>query len=1428
MALVDLLVELKATDWDGVEGLVALHVAAALGLRARLESSGSQRGRDGAFYDLQTGNPAHIDLEVKRYRPGNHPSPRMLLGELTQTRRARPATKLWILACTYAVSAATVDELQDEAFRSGFDVVVLDSGEGSIGPLDLLLAFRENVTLDWVERNYPSARSIWSKALAEVRAHPSYAVQVATIDELLRGRHSPGVAHQAARQWLIALVENRKSRQAGLNQALGRSDRAPSVDRPRLKLQWEDWLQRETHDASMLALLGLEGDGKTWTAVDILLEGKDYLPLVATSNLFDDGGAESLIAKLLARQCGGDEDRWRNILLKHNASWPRDKPLLLLIDGLNEAPSKRMDSVLADLLSAALAIRIKVVVTCRTPFWERSVEPLLERHRAQIQRLEVGPFERETEWPSARRLLGAGAERLPWSVLEALRNPRLWSFAYDLRDRLGGLSEITLEHLLVEHWRMRIAQRDDISVNPSAFSRLIAQCAESLLDDTAGTAAWELGELKTALARLVGSTDRLDAAIGEIRDGQYFHSTLNDQIQLRRDRVPAALGILLADRLLRAAECEDPRLGVGRAAAAFLYDLPASDRVELIVRTAVFALLARRQTQTLVPILLRHWVTLQNTTGDHFRAVSIAVAAAPAEAIRAIEDEASHDEFVAEAIGDLISALLSRRTRLNVRVVLKEACERWFGSFSMGSHRALTGAHPRLVQSPFDWVETLDDHAGAILAHLPINDWIDALVLWTIRRSVLDERRPESYRYDDQLCWLALTNETTHAEVADLLDRVKSRLNDLGWSDAKPLNALLNGDLFELGGRRYTQELSEPIEQENCTSVPPEMAGDLPGFKSIYADDSAATSEQWLSLERRVIDYDATLLAPFVGQLADEAFEVISGKENCGFGQFARDHCLLLGRNLLPALFEYASGAAEQGAAGFALAAIGVAVSDESLVPTMLAITNLDAFKIDTSTFIARLSGDDEELITVALTEQSSATLFRLLLCGRTGIALGQRLEKSLLDAVFTGVGEARQAALAVLAARGDQLTATAIAESSLTAADVVGASAGDDLSRLIVAGTDSPDYFALRRRVSALLLGEAAKIDGRPEAVRQLARDFDAIIAAQVEGGIEGLNPAVDFVSLAAARVRRHEDSGAMSSAGNDLQLTAAGTASVLALFADLAPDEIVRLRSVIDKLSPGALGNVENATRLVTVLAERSSPEVQLRWILELHSHDLRLTNFGSLNVSRHLLFAFRSQSQACHTVRDALADLAWTDDALLDIVCLAEIGGWNEWLTNWIDREETSGALARQARAVILRGWRAAEADVSHLCCVDRRNGFDRFFIDIALARSHRRVTMREHLRAFACASTDEEAWLAYRKLLSITDRRLEVEVAAPGWREALTGRRHAYHAVMSSDFEWLYRRNEGDLSRTFSGIVHPVAMGPWAIAPLYDGDSSLVDA
>lgn len=1409
MTLIELLRSVEPAGEGGLEGLVSRCIAAELGLVYRPEAAGPQAGRDAGLFDPRTGLSAHIDIEAKRYSDSTSLRKRELFGELTEARRARPDTRQWILVATRGVPAATYEAIRDEGFTFGLNVVFLDSPDNGRGSLETLLASRSSDALEWVRRHDPSREADWTAGLQLLAGATGFEFHAQDLQTLLAGGYSFRQALPGARQWLQERIDGHRQRTDKINQQLGRVGKAPHISRPSLEAQIGRWLERHA-GGQVLALLGGEGDGKTWAALDALMRAEGTVPLLITSNLFADSGADGVLAEALTRQCGGDYDHWRNLLVKNTGSWPVEFRLLLLVDGLNEAPSVQSELMIMDLLQGRWGSATDMIVTCRRPFWETRIEPTLRNISSQLAEVEVGPFDLLEEWPTALAHLGEAALSLPRSVTEALRNPRLWSFAFDLKDQIGGMGEITLERLLVEHWRMRRQERSDLSVDWKAFNLMVGQSVNELRQKAGGVSSLVgLGHLDRLLREMTGSSSDISRDLAEIQDGVFYDMTVDGRIQLRPERVPIALGLLLTQDVVSVAKERDPRMAAQRMAGRLLDDLPASDRVELILRTAVFATLALKGAALRVlPSLLRYWVGLQNREADFYHALAVVAAAAPLSVIEAIEDEKRDDEIVGEEILDeLVNVLIGRRDAQNVRAACLESTERWLKSVPAIRYGSMNYQGLGLLESSVALVETLDDSAAEFLAYRPPADWVNALVNWTRRSVVLDQVEPDRYKYALTLNWLGWCQSLDQEDIERLQ---KQAASTEGWSSdhGATLAALLQGGTF----RQYSlaQELGRsPWEEKQATAreiIAAAEGGKPPTteFSSQYRDESADSTEAWLQLEWALLDSRSELLEPTVRAHLQMALDELDHSEVGGFGQFARDHALLLGDEIIPLIKKYvekarASAIDRSGGffAGRAVAAGLVVTKPDDQVKYLFDLgLHAGVERLDLTGFEARDDFGD-----VPHRTDDSRYFTWMALVSRFGDAPATEAALAAYRRDLDGAVHGAVAMQALARLRDPGIVtrfAIDLAVSHLPRETWAPKAYAAVLSLSIV----PLGYMALRLRLRAEFLAQAAEADATPQALRALVFDFQRSLSRLLPlwtdfNSFDGIEAPPELLF----GDRRASHGVSLPETARALRLVEAAT-----------PGFIAHLAGVLDASHNDDLKAAEGTIFLLSALAELAGEGRAAGWLGRVNWTVPRSTHRG-LSVASPLVFSFTRNSQAAQQLREQMLRDAWTDGALADIACMARLEGHGAWLDHAIVQLLASNALNEKAKGILLSGF-----DGKHLT-LEQTNDYLSHAAQIAGLRSERLHDQRRVLRAYRDAPDNKQAWLAYRRLCQLADRRLIVELEIDkAWVQSLPRSRRIQLELMVADYERLFRRNEGLADRLFAGVATP-GIPPWAFLTPY---------
>lgn len=264
---------------DGFEGLTASLIDAATGGALRLLASGDQLGVDG-IADPVAVEPRRA-MQSKRYKESTPLDRTGLLGEMAAAHEAWPSIDCWILAATKSLHGTVARAVRLLAEEYGWGFVPLDWSEVAPG-------FPRLATLCAA---FPDIACRWG-AIAAVRAtldtlacKPEFpAARAALLAEL----RAADTGFAAARTAAISSMDTIFSDSAAARSIAGPSPawlaQAPPVTRISLRSSIAKWW---ASGASIGVLLGVEGAGKTWGALDSLrhLSGQvgSSLPVVITS-----------------------------------------------------------------------------------------------------------------------------------------------------------------------------------------------------------------------------------------------------------------------------------------------------------------------------------------------------------------------------------------------------------------------------------------------------------------------------------------------------------------------------------------------------------------------------------------------------------------------------------------------------------------------------------------------------------------------------------------------------------------------------------------------------------------------------------------------------------------------------------------------------------------------------------------------------------------------------------------------------------------------------------------------------------------------------------------------------------------------------------------------------------------------------------------
>ncbi len=675
--------------WDpaagstGFEGLVADALAGFTGYTFRLAKSGSQFGRDAAT----TAGRFAIAMEAKRYT--NSVPLQELVGKATLAAFAlAEGVDLWVLAATVEVGETTERQLEQILDKGGISLLTLDWTAAGLPPLAVLLAaVPERVEAFAKLHLDPSKHAALAAGLADIAADPGFD---ASLTEF-RSKLSPGLLgldafrHRSA-DWANSTLGSRRLAQRQFSQFLvPLEDRALTADRPTLRRSIGEAVDTARADAegdTFVLVAGGEGSGKTWAVTNWWLSA-DPRPILLLSigriaeQLSPGTEPVEILARLAAHQSGPRDDttfaRWRRRIERWSQGGRSRGAFVLVVDGLNETSGKAWASILRDLLPAVRDLGGVLVATCREQYWNREVGGRLPRYVTTI-RVQVNDYD-DAEFADVLRRNGVDPNDLNPRLNAFMRNPRICALALTILRRLAGVQDLSVERLLMEFWRHRLEERDDlIAHNETDFRDLLVRHAREYRERQG--AEFNRDEWRTrsgAATRDDGRDIRND--LTEIEEGRFFDGASNTY-QFRPESLRFALGLLIADELKAHVDAGDD---LDQALAPIIDPIRGFDAAADILTAAVaVSVMDAGYPDAGIAALVAVWISLQNHVEDAFDELMPHIAARPGPFLDAYEsrdtdrDDGRFLRFIQEAAAE----------RESVRNALDQRVVRWLGCWT--------------------------------------------------------------------------------------------------------------------------------------------------------------------------------------------------------------------------------------------------------------------------------------------------------------------------------------------------------------------------------------------------------------------------------------------------------------------------------------------------------------------------------------------------------------------------------------------------------------------------------------------------------------------------------------------------------------------------------------------------------------------------
>lgn len=661
-----------------LEDLAAALIGQLLGISVAVAKSGFQHGGDAGTAG-QHGR--RFRLECKKYSDGTSLSDRELLGEIDHALARDEALEAWILVATRSVPEQLAQDLVQKGERLGIPVLIIDWKEHDIAPLAALCAFDPDlVEAEFSKRAGEEAR-VLQPAAREAIATLRRALQAWSLGfETLRSR-----SHRR----LQGIWTSQRTSSAEMGQDAAGGAQAKKVCRLSVHEALDAWWNGPARNDAPAAIIGWDGVGKTWAALNWLSDRAAEHPIVLTvpsSALARMAGvSESAFKVFLAERLYDltgirDPGHWLrrlDYLLKR----PKDEgpALTVLFDGLNQEPSISWLSLLKAAQGPAFEGRVRVMLTTRRHHFEERLGRLRGLVVAAVPVVvDVYDIGADGELDQMLAFEGISQSDLHPELIELARTPRLFKLVIRFRDRLVEAGQVTVHRLLWEYGRDTFGDRAGKSFSEDEWHAWLAEIAKRY---RAGIQDFSLKSLGETASRPDLSEREVYSRLSDIIDGRFARPGPAGAMQLDPTVVAHALGAALLAHL-DAKPCSD-FTSMESEVTQWLDPIAGLDQRAEILRAAVSIFIERAEPSTtpIGGVLVTAWLQTQNVTDGHRRELAGLAPSIPGPLLDAVEHSNAHAQASARLWA--ISALRAvARTEGPPLAVIVGRVRAWFSIVS--------------------------------------------------------------------------------------------------------------------------------------------------------------------------------------------------------------------------------------------------------------------------------------------------------------------------------------------------------------------------------------------------------------------------------------------------------------------------------------------------------------------------------------------------------------------------------------------------------------------------------------------------------------------------------------------------------------------------------------------------------------------------
>ncbi|MCK1295338.1 hypothetical protein [Bradyrhizobium sp. 30] len=624
-----------------LETLSAALVGRLLGLSIPVARSGSQHGGDAGPGGQQD---RRFRLEAKKYADSTPLSDRELLGEIDHALARDEALEAWILVATRNVPEQLVQDLFKKGERIGVPIVIVGWSDFDLAPMAALCASGP----DLVESMFSKEAADAARALEPVAGD--------AIESLRRDLQVWSLGFETLRAQshakLADIWTSRRTSHAQLGQDAAGGAQPKRITRTTVRDALDEWWRGPARTDAPAAIIGYDGVGKTWAALDWLTERQPDQPIVLTipssavapGSEFSETAVKLFLAARLHDLTGvRDVEHWLRRLDRLFKRPPAEGPALtILIDGLNQEPSIQWLSMLRVLQSATFEGRLRVMVSTRRHHFEERLSGLRGLAVAAVPvPVEVYDVAPGGELDRMLGFEGIMRSELHPDLVEIARTPRLFKLVVRFRDRLVEGGQVTVHRLLWEYGRDSFGDRAARSFSEAEWRAWLAEVAHRHRE---GVQTYTLRSLGETASRPDLSEGEVYARLSDIIDGRFAAPVPSGAMQLSSTVVAHALGAAL----LWALDGADRRdfAQIEADLSEWLDPISGLDQRAEILRAAVSILIERGGPTNgpVAGVLVTAWLQSQNVTDAHRRELAMLASNIPDALLDAVEHSDEHSQ----------------------------------------------------------------------------------------------------------------------------------------------------------------------------------------------------------------------------------------------------------------------------------------------------------------------------------------------------------------------------------------------------------------------------------------------------------------------------------------------------------------------------------------------------------------------------------------------------------------------------------------------------------------------------------------------------------------------------------------------------------------------------------------------------------------